>query len=91
MNAKLTLSVDPRVVAAAKRYAAETGTSVSQLVEDYLAAIAGPPAAITGASAAATPATPILARLRGSLRGVNVEDHRRHLAEKYGCAESSST
>lgn len=81
--AKLTLTVDPKVIEAAKEYAADTGTSVSQLVEDFLAAVAarGPVPA----------STPVLARLRGSLRGVEVQDHRDHLAEKYGCAEPSST
>ncbi|GDX80849.1 hypothetical protein LBMAG42_26600 [Deltaproteobacteria bacterium] len=78
MTAKLTLTVDPRVIAAAKVYAAGVGTSVSQLVEDYLAAIVAVPAV--------TPATPVLARLRGSMRGAtgDIEDHRRHLVEKYG-------
>lgn len=76
MTAKLTLTVDPRVIAAAKQYAAASGTSVSRLVEDYLAAIAAPPVA--------TPSTPVLARLRGSLRGVDPEAHRLHQVEKYG-------
>lgn len=81
--AKLTLSVDPKVIEAAKEYASETGTSVSQLVEDFLAAVA---------SRKASPvSTPVLSRLRGSLRGVEARDHRDHLAEKYGCAEPSST
>lgn len=77
MTAKLTLSVDPQVIAAAKRYAAASGTSVSRLVEDYLAAI------VAGPEPAASP--PILARLRGSMRGVavDIDDHRRHLVEKY--------
>ncbi len=39
MATKLTLSVDPQVVAAAKEYAAMRGRSVSELVEAYLAAI----------------------------------------------------
>ena len=75
MTAKLTLSVDPRVIAAAKQYAAEAGTSVSQLVEDYLAAIVAVPTP--------PPAAPVLARLRGSMRGVDIEDYRRHTVEKY--------
>ena len=75
MHAKLTLTVSPDVIAAAKVYAAETGTSVSQLVEDYLALLTAQPA-VTGE-------TPVLARLRGSLRGVDVEEHRQHLAQKY--------
>lgn len=74
MAAKLTLTVDPRVVAAAKQYAAEAGTSVSQLVENYLAAITTPTAA---------PSTPVLARLRGSMRGVDLADDHRHLVAKY--------
>jgi len=75
MTAKLTLTVDPRVIADAKRYAAEVGTSVSQLVEDYLAAVATP--------RQATAPPPVLARLRGALRDVDVEDFRRHQIEKY--------
>lgn len=81
--AKLTLSVDPKVIEAAKEYAAETGTSVSQLVEDFLSAVAS--------RRDAESSTPVLARLRGSLRGAEVRDYRDHLVEKYGCAEPSST
>lgn len=72
---KLTLSVDPQVVAAAKRYAAGRGTSVSQLVEAFLAALS--------AGGVRSPAPPILTRLRGSLRDVSIDDHREHLVEKY--------
>ena len=75
MTAKLTLTVDPRVVAAAKAYAADAGTSVSQLVEDYLAAIVAAPDPV--------PPPPVLARVRGSMGGVDVSDHRRHLVAKY--------
>jgi hypothetical protein len=73
---KLTLSVDPDVVAAAKRYAAAHGTSVSQLVEDFLAAVSS--------DNVPSARTPVLARLRGSLRDVSVEDHRQHWVEKHG-------
>lgn len=76
MNAKLTLSVDPRVVASAKRYAADAGISVSQLVEDYLTAIAASSPQVAGA--------PVLERLRGSLREGDLADYRQHLVEKYG-------
>ena len=41
--AKLTLSVDERVVSRAKRYAKLQGISVSEMVETYLAAVAGSP------------------------------------------------
>lgn len=72
---KLTLSVDPTVVEAAKRYAAAHGTSVSQLVEEFLAAVSSENVPLR--------IPPVLARLRGVLRGVSVEDHREHLSEKY--------
>ncbi len=35
MNAKLTLSLDPAVIAKAKHYAKNTGRSVSEMVEKY--------------------------------------------------------
>jgi hypothetical protein len=75
MTAKLTLTVDPRVIAAAKQYAAGAGTSVSRLVEDYLAAIVAAPVT--------SPGTPVLTRLRGSMRDADIEDYRRHQVEKY--------
>ena len=75
MTAKLTLTVHPNVIAAAKRYAAASGTSVSQLVEDYLAAIVAEPATVV--------APPVLARLRGSMRHIDVEEYRRHVLAKY--------
>ena len=73
---KLTLNVDARVVARAKRYAAARGTSVSRLVETMLdvAAAGGQPR---------TPATPVLNRLRGSLKRGAVGEYRRHLVRKY--------
>ena len=72
---KLTLSVDEKVVRAAKRYAAARSTSVSQIVERYLALLSEP------ADVAAQP--PVLKLLRGSARGVSAEAHRRHLSRKY--------
>jgi hypothetical protein len=74
--AKLTLSVDERVVARAKRYAKQQGVSVSQMVEAYLEAVA------ESTSPAAQDA-PILRSLRGSLKRANVEVYKRHLAAKY--------
>ena len=75
MSSKLTLSLDPDVIAAAKHYAAAHGTSVSRLVETFLDTMTRGPAPES--------ATPVLARLRGSLRGVDAADHREHLARKY--------
>ena len=72
--AKLTLSVDERVVSRAKRYAKQRGMSVSKMVEAYLAGMSEP-------SSADTP--PILNSLRGSLKKADVEGYRKHLAAKY--------
>jgi hypothetical protein len=77
--AKLTLSVDAAVVRRAKRYAARQGTSLSRLVERYLSLLS-PPRRPSG-----EPDPPILARLRGALKGssAGVEDYKRHLERRY--------
>lgn len=36
MNTKLTLTVDKSVIMRAKKYAAETGRSLSEIIENYL-------------------------------------------------------
>lgn len=76
MLAKLTLSVDEHVIVRAKRYARTQGTSVSKLVERLLDV-----AAASHESSGA--ATPVLARLRGSLKGGSLADYHRHLEHKY--------
>ena len=73
---KLTLSVDSDVVSRAKRYAKKNGTSVSAIVENYLALVADPP------NRAASD-TPVLNSLRGILKRGDVEDYRKHLLAKY--------
>jgi hypothetical protein len=74
--AKLTLSVDDRVVSRAKQYAKRRGVSVSEMVEAYLAAVADPPSpAAAGA--------PILRSVRGILRNADFDEYRKHLATKY--------
>lgn len=72
---KLTLSVDERVARRAKRYAARRRTSVSRLVEGYLALLSEP--------APPPGPAPILHRLRGSLAGADPGAFRRHLETKY--------
>ena len=74
--AKLTLSVDDRVVSRAKRYAERNGLSVSAMVEAYLASVAEP-------SVPAAPHAPILRSLRGSLKHANVASYKKYLEEKY--------
>ena len=73
--AKLTLSVDEDVIARAKAFAAQRGTSVSQLVETYLDRLTA------GRVEVSEP--PVLARLRGIIAGSDAADHRRHLEQKY--------
>jgi len=73
---KLTLSVDERVVFRAKRYARQRGVSVSQMVETYLAAVAGPVSPVAADA-------PILRFVRGSLKKADLAEYRRHLAAKY--------
>jgi Family of unknown function (DUF6364) len=73
---KLTLSVDPQVVARAKRYAKARGTSVSRLVESMLDLVALP----TGGDG---DVPPVLAKLRGSMKRGSEADYRRYLERKY--------
>ena len=74
--AKLTLSVDSRVVSRAKEYASSRGVSVSEMVETYLAAVAEP-------RAPSTSTVPILRSVRGVLRNADIREYRKHLAAKY--------
>ena len=74
--AKLTLSVDDRVVSRAKQYAKRRGVSVSEMVEAYLAAVAKPSSPATGAA-------PILRSIRGVLKSADLDEYRKHLAAKY--------
>ena len=75
MTTKLTLSANPAVVSRAKRYAKRQGVSVSRLVEGYLASLS------EQTEAADLP--PLVASLRGVLKGVDAEAYRKHLARKY--------
>jgi hypothetical protein len=72
---KLTLSVDEKVVRRAKRYAERRGTSVSQLVQQFLDLLARPPKPEEDA--------PVRRPLRGILRSGKPEDYRKHLVDKY--------
>lgn len=78
--AKLTLSVNPRVIAQAKRYASRRKVSVSSLVESYLSAIGDEAGS---GNSRPQPDPPVLRKLRGILKVADVGDYRRHLAKKY--------
>ena len=74
--AKLTLSVDDRVVLRAKQYAKSRGVSVSEMVETYLTAVAEPPHHAAGVA-------PALRSVRGSLKKADLKGYRKHLSAKY--------
>ena len=73
---KLTLSIEKTVVARAKRYAKQHGTSVSEMVEAYLDKVTGP-------TDEKPHEAPILRSLRGILKTAEIEDYRRHLRNKF--------
>jgi hypothetical protein len=76
---KLTLSVnDDKVISQAKQFAKSRGTSVSELVETYLASVV---VVYTGQRAKFD--APILRSLRGSLKQADIGDYRAHLETKY--------
>lgn len=78
---KLTLSVDPEVVARAKKYAERNQTSVSELVETYLSIVAGP-----SKPEPAKELPPVLRSLRALVKDDGLdyrEEYRRHLTAKY--------
>ena len=75
MAAKLTLSLNPKVVSQAKQYAARRGVSVSYIVETFLSAVSS--------DSAAPPDSPILRSLRGTLKNADLNGYREHLASKY--------
>ena len=76
---KLTLSVDPAVVKRAKRYASRRGTSLSQLVEQYLEMLSRPAPRVD------ENVTPLLKKLREDFKGVTLEvsDYHKYLERKY--------
>lgn len=74
--AKLTLSVDERIVERAKVYARAQGTSVSGLVEKLLE-LASTPSGQPGEAPA------VLHKLRGSLKRGSARDYHRYLERKY--------
>ena len=78
---KLTLSVDPEVVARAKEYAEQNHTSVSELVQTYLSIVTAP-----AKPARSRELPPVLRSLRALLKDDGLdyrEEHRKHLAAKY--------
>lgn len=78
---KLTLSVDPEVVARAKKYAERNKTSVSELVQTYLSIVTKPPKAEQGHEL-----PPVLRSLRGLVKDDGLDyrnEYRKHLTARY--------
>ena len=81
MVSKLTLSVDPDVVARAKEYAERNHTSVSELVQTYLSIVTKPSKAEQGKEL-----PPVLASLRSLVKDDALdyrEEYRKHLAARH--------
>lgn len=78
MNTKLTLRLDEDIIRRAKEYSKEVGKPVSRLVEDYFRIVTSP-----GLPQENLP--PLVESLRGCIEGsgVDEEDYRQHLEEKY--------
>ena len=74
---KLTLSVDRDSIEKGKRYAKETGRSLSSIVEDYLTALP----AVNASDKRDLPSN--VRRLIGIAAGADEGDYRRHLEAKY--------
>ena len=75
---KLTLRMDDKMVKKAKEYAGKHGRSVSELVENYFAALETEPAIQE-----ADLLPPEFQAMRGLLEGVSEEDYYKYLEEKY--------
>ena len=80
MDTKLTLKLDQSVIEKAKQYASKSNTSISKLVETYLAGLVSHEDSIE--------VTPRVKRLSGivqlSEKGDSRSGYRKHLLKKYG-------
>jgi hypothetical protein len=75
---RLNITVDPAVIERARRYTQRHNTSISRLVTEFLSQL---PAEHDSEETL----TPTVRRLLGVAKGgVDREDYRRHLVEKYG-------
>ena len=79
MQAKLTLRVDSNLIEKAKRYSAENGKSLSQIVADHFTALTA------SSEAQDRSTTPITNSLRGAWKHIDFDEdeYHRYLEEKY--------
>ena len=92
MNNKLTLRMDDSLIASAKNYASAHGSSVSQMVANYFAALNDTSSTAPTANPAAIPSvrsSPLTRRLTGLLKAqagqnpVDEGDYRAYLESKH--------
>ena len=80
MDTKLTLKLDSNIIEEAKRYAKESNTSLSKLIENYLSAI-------TAESTKKRKVNPIVKSLTGIIslddKKDNRESYTKYLIKKY--------
>jgi len=80
MDSKLTLKLNSKVIAEAKRYAEETNTSLSKIIENYLSAI-------TSSDSKTRKVNPIIKSLTGIVTLDDKKDYReartKYLIKKY--------
>ena len=74
MNTKLTLTIDDTVIAKAKRYAKEQGSSLSFVIENYLKAI-------TTKVEDDDELAPIVKSLKGSFKAPKDFDYKKELVD----------
>ena len=77
MPTKLTLRMDEKLIESAKKYAKRSGKSLSQLVADFFSGLA------MGHEDDPSSISPKVRALRGSLKGSDAGDYRKHIEEKY--------
>jgi hypothetical protein len=79
VNTKLTLRLDEKLIASAKRHSAASGRSVSQLVADFFSLLEAQ------STSTDVEITPRVRALRGVLAGSELDEseYRRHLENKY--------
>ena len=75
MQTKLTLRLEADLIRRAKAFAKASGKSVSQIVAGYFALLEEEEQDVR--------ITPRVESLKGALRGVDVDDYRRYIEDKY--------
>ena len=75
MNTKLTLTIEQKIIAKAKKYARQKGRSLSDIIENYLKVI------IKEESDSTIEITPLTKSLRGSFKAPADFDYKKELSK----------